>query len=172
MYACMKIMQSDYNIWNSVYVNCLFRSNYQIISTHYWKRMCGRSVLSHYDTISYISKEDILKAVAIDFHCIFPCYMEVNSFCQLLGYQHSSKCLLLCSTGERNSYRLGIIWGWLNYDIIFIFGWTILLTEFFYFPRNDQITAINEPYVQYLMLWKCVGQSEVCLGLVLLGPYS
>jgi len=25
---------------------------------------------------------------------------------------HSSECLLLCSAGERNSYRFGTTWGW------------------------------------------------------------
>ncbi len=32
----------------------------------------------------------------------------------------------------------------------------------------DQMTKINEAYVQYFMLWKYLGQSGVCLGLVLL----
>ncbi len=52
-----------------------------------------------------------------------------NVYCQLFSYQHSSKYLLLCSTKERNPYKFGRTWGWVNDDRIFIFGWTILFTH-------------------------------------------
>jgi len=55
--------------------------------------------------------------------------MKVNGDHQLfgvldsqLGYQHSSKYLLLFSTEERNSYWVGTTWGWVNDNRIFIFG--------------------------------------------------
>ncbi len=47
--------------------------------------------------------------------------MEVSGYRQLLGSQHSSKYLLLCSTEERNSYRFGTTWGWEN-------RWTVPLS--------------------------------------------
>ncbi len=47
--------------------------------------------------------------------------MKVNGYCQLFGYQHSSKYRLLCSAEEINSYRFGTTWGWVNDDRIFIF---------------------------------------------------
>ncbi len=39
------------------------------------------------------------------------------------------KYLNLCSEDERRSYMLGTTWGWVINDRIFIFGWTIPLTE-------------------------------------------
>ncbi len=54
-------------------------------------------------------------------------HMKVSGYRQLLGYQHSSKYLLLGLTEERNSYRFGTTWGWVNNDTILIFGWTIPL---------------------------------------------
>jgi len=41
----------------------------------------------------------------------------VNGALQLFGYPYSSKCLMLCSAEERNSY--GTTWGWENDDRIF-----------------------------------------------------
>jgi len=43
------------------------------------------------------------------------------------GLVHPKCYLPLCSTEERNSYRFGTTWGWVNDDRIFIFGWTIPL---------------------------------------------
>ncbi len=37
------------------------------------------------------------------------------------------KYLNLCSEDEQRSYGFGMTWGWVDNDIIFIFGWTILL---------------------------------------------
>ncbi len=50
--------------------------------------------------------------------------MEVNGYCQLFGYQHSSKKLFFFwySSEEINSYRFGTTWGW---RIFFL--WTIFL---------------------------------------------
>jgi len=48
----------------------------------------------------------------IDFHSIFFPTMGINGVHQLSVNQYSSKYLLLCSTGERNSYRFEATWGW------------------------------------------------------------
>jgi len=50
--------------------------------------------------------------------------MEINGVHQLLSFQHSSK-FIFCAQKERNEYRFGITWEWVNYDRIFIFGWTV-----------------------------------------------
>ncbi len=61
----------------------------------------------------------------IDFHSIFFPSMEVNGAPKQPGYKRSSKYLPLCSTEQRNSYRFGTNWGWVNDDRMFNFGWTI-----------------------------------------------
>jgi len=57
------------------------------------------------------TKQDILKNVGnqtVDgTHSIFFPTMEVNGYHQLFDYLHSLKYLLLCSTEERNPYRVG-----------------------------------------------------------------
>ncbi len=63
----------------------------------------------------------------IDFHSIFFPTMEVNGAPKQPGYKLSSKYLPLCSAEQRNSYRFGTTWGWVNDDWIFIFRWTIPL---------------------------------------------
>ncbi len=45
--------------------------------------------------------------------------MEVDGYRQLFGYPHSSKQHILSSTEERNSYRFGTTWGWVNDDHFF-----------------------------------------------------
>jgi len=65
----------------------------------------------------------------IDCHSIFFPTVLVNVGRDLLGYKHSSKYLCLCSAEQRNLYRFGTTWGGLNDDRIFIFGWTIPLSE-------------------------------------------
>ncbi len=67
----------------------------------------------------------------IDFHSIFFPTMEVNGAPEQPGYKLSSKYLPLCSAEQRNSYRFGTTWGWVNDDRIFIFGWTIPLSRHF-----------------------------------------
>jgi len=62
--------------------------------------------------------------------------MEVNGAKQLIGYHHSSKYFILCSAEEGNSYWFETTWGWVNYDRIFFFGWTI---------------PLNKPKSQYLL---------------------
>ncbi len=64
----------------------------------------------------------------IDFHSIFFPTMEVNGAPKQPDYKLSSKYLPLCSAEQRNSYRFGTTWGWVNDDRIYIFGWTIPLT--------------------------------------------
>ncbi len=58
----------------------------------------------------------------------FPPTMEVNGAPKQPGYKLSSEYLPLCSAEQRNSYRFGTTWGWVNDDRIFIFGWTIPLS--------------------------------------------
>ncbi len=60
------------------------------------------------------------------FHRIFFPTMEINGALKQASYKLSSKYLSLCSAEQRNSYRFGTTWGWVN-DRIFIFGWTIPL---------------------------------------------
>ncbi len=54
--------------------------------------------------------------------------MEVNGAPKQPDYKLSSKYLPLCSE-QTHSYRFGSTWGWVNDDRIFIFGWTIPLTD-------------------------------------------
>ncbi len=49
-----------------------------------------------------------------DFH-IFPT-IKVNVDQQLFGYPDSPEYIILCSAQERNEYRFGTTWEWLNYD--------------------------------------------------------
>ncbi len=72
----------------------------------------------------------------IDFHSIFFPTMEVNGAPKQPGYKLSSKYLPLCSAEQRNSYRFGTTWGWVNDDRIFIFGWTI--------PLNRTVSDISK----------------------------
>ncbi len=65
---------------------------------------------------------------------IFPT-MEVNGAPKQSGYKLSSKYLPLCSAEQRNSYRFGTTWGWVNDDRICIFGWTI--------PLNDHVIHVT-----------------------------
>ncbi len=64
---------------------------------------------------------------ALDHSICFPTE-EVNGVPKQPGYKLSSKYLPLYSAEQRNSYRFGTTWGWVNDDRIFIFGWTILLS--------------------------------------------
>ncbi len=54
--------------------------------------------------------------------------MEDNGAPKQPDYKLSSEYLPLCSAEQRNSYRFGTAWGWVN-DRIFIFGWTIPLSH-------------------------------------------
>ncbi len=63
----------------------------------------------------------------IDFHSILFSTMEVNCSPKQPRYKLSSEYLPLCSAEQRNSYRFGTTWGWVNNDRIFIFGWTVPL---------------------------------------------
>ncbi len=89
------------------------------------------------------AKEDILKKFVtrlfwgtIDFHSRKKNTMEVNGAPELLCFPHSLEYLPLCSTEQRHSYRFGTTWGWVNYDRIFIFGWTIPLSPYILLTRN------------------------------------
>ncbi len=61
----------------------------------------------------------------IDFHSILFSTMEVNCSPKQPRYKLSSEYLPLCSAEQRNSYRFGTTWGWVNDDRIF--GWTVPL---------------------------------------------
>ncbi len=75
------------------------------------------------------TKVDILKNMqAIDFHR-WKKYYESQWLPPAVWLQHSSEYPFLCSADEKNSYRCGTTWGWVNNDRIFIFGWTIPLRE-------------------------------------------
>ncbi len=56
--------------------------------------------------------------------CFCP-YTE-SHWCPKQQIQWLLKYFLLCSTEKRKSYMFGTTWGWVNDDIIFIFGLTIL----------------------------------------------
>ncbi len=62
----------------------------------------------------------------IDPHSIFFPTMEVNGAPKQVT-NFLLKYLPLCSAEKRHSYRFGTTWVWVNYDRIFIFGWTIPL---------------------------------------------
>ncbi len=64
----------------------------------------------------------------IDFNGIFCPTMEVNGAPKQPGYKLSSKYLPLCSAEQRNSYRFGTTWGWVNDDNC-NFGWTVPLRK-------------------------------------------
>jgi len=57
--------------------------------------------------------ENLWFLVPIDFHSIFFPTMEVNGDQQLSSYQHSSKCIILCSNDQRNTYKSRTTWGWI-----------------------------------------------------------
>ncbi len=81
--------------------------------------------------------------------------MEVNGAPkQPGGYKLSSKYLPLCSAEQRNSYRFGTTWGWVNDDRIFIFGWTISLSIDFQFPTllRGVKYLINFTWLLYLSI--------------------
>ncbi len=60
--------------------------------------------------------------------------------------EHSTKHLLLCSTKERNSYRFGVTWGWINDDRILFFwtDWSIL--------KPSHPPLLNISFVPYMLL--------------------
>ncbi len=73
--------------------------------------------------LQWNTKEDILKNVD---------NQNVGKYIVLVQFDFyymdkKNKKFLLCSTEEKKSYRLAKSWGWVNYDRIFIFGWTIPL---------------------------------------------
>ncbi len=57
----------------------------------------------------------------IFFHSIICPTMEVNGAPKQPCYKFSSKYLPSCLSEQRNSYRFGTPWGWVNDDRIFIF---------------------------------------------------
>ncbi len=51
--------------------------------------------------------------------------LEVNSALKQPGYKLTSKYLPWCLAEQRNSYKFGTTWGWVNDDSIFTFGWSL-----------------------------------------------
>ncbi len=82
--------------------------------------------------------------------CFFPT-MEVIGAPKQPGYKLSSEYLPLCLAEHRHLYRFGTTWGWVNYDRIFIFGWTI--------PLNWKQILFNSVTSQILILKKSSQQS-------------
>jgi len=82
------------------------------------------------------TKKDILKNVGNQ--TMTPIVWRTKPFGpvnQQFGFQHCSKYFLLCSAEDRNSWRFGTTWRWVNDDRIFIFRWTIhfILTQLWRF---------------------------------------
>ncbi len=91
------------------------------------------------------TKEDILKNIghrAVLGHLWLPKYlfptMEVNGARKQPVHKISSKYLPLCSAEQRNEYRFGTTWEWVN-DRIFIYGWTIPLNAATQWPKYSKI---------------------------------
>jgi len=97
----------------------------------------------------------VTRQLAIDFHGTFVT-MQVNCNRQLWAYQHYSK-YLLCSTEEINTYSFGTTWGLVNDDKMFILGWTIPLTCWYYLrkgviiSRHSKTIAMLESYGNNMM---------------------
>ncbi len=64
--------------------------------------------------------------VPIEFQSISFLTMDVFGDQQLFGF---SKYLLLCSTKERNSYRFGTTWGWVNDAKVSTNIWLVVYTD-------------------------------------------
>ncbi len=90
----------------------------------------------------------------IDFHSILFPTMEVNCSPKQPGYKLSSEYLPLCSAEQRNSYRFGTTWGWVNDDRIFIFGWTVPLnvkkSDIIFYNRTGVKTAFVLGFNRYI----------------------
>ncbi len=108
----------------------------------------------------------------IDFHSRRKNTMEVNGAPELLCFPHSSEYLPLCSAEQRNSYRFGTTWGWVNDDRIFIFGWTIPLSHFhfirpffkhlYYFKFIDFIYLFIYSFIHLFIIDRATGSINEC----------
>ncbi len=87
----------------------------------------------------------------IDFHSRKINIMEVNGAPELC-FPLSSEYLPLCLAKQRHSYRFGTIWGWVNDDNIFIFGWTIPLSRWGIFLAIAKKTLYGSKLLIFL-LW-------------------
>ncbi len=67
------------------------------------------------------------------------------------SYTHSSKYRILRSTEERNSYRFGTTWGWVNDDYLFIFGLTIPLNKK-RVAHHSRISSGNKAVAHYSVM--------------------
>ncbi len=73
-----------------------------------------------------------------------------------LGFHQ--KYLNLCSKDEWSTYRFEMTWWWVINDIIFIFGWTIPLTAFFFQSVVKLMQGLLQcmmRQVRHLTLWSC-----------------
>ncbi len=101
--------------------------------TQKWKFCHPLLSLKYFQTCMNVfvlnTKEDILKNVwnrAVLDHSIF--FYCGSQWCpKQPDYKLSSEYLPLCSAEQTHSYRSGNTCGWVNDDIISIFGWTIPL---------------------------------------------
>ncbi len=76
--------------------------------------------------------------------------MEVNVAPKQPGYKLYSEYLPLCSAEQRNSYRFGTTRGWVNDEIIVIFGWTIPLRQ-----KHSPINKAEPRFANKWHLWCC-----------------
>ncbi len=90
--------------------------------------------------------------VTIDFLSIF--FSIQGKSMSIINYlvKHTvQKYILLCLTEDRNSYRFGTTWGWVNDNRIKIFGWTIPLRSKVRFSSNawtDNMYTLNTIKIQ------------------------
>ncbi len=76
--------------------------------------------------------------------------MEVNVAPKQPGYKLYSEYLPLCSAEQINSYRFGTTRGWVNDEIIVIFGWTIPLRQ-----KHSPINKAEPRFANKWHLWCC-----------------
>ncbi len=93
----------------------------------------------------------------IDFHSIFFSHYGSQWCPKQPDYKLSSTYIPLCSAEQRNSYRFGITWGWVNDDRIFIFGWTIPLrkegfTDVHLVVYSDRVSMKSKAIIFYRIL--------------------
>ncbi len=55
----------------------------------------------------------------------------------------------LCLAEQRHSYRFGTTWGWVNDDLIFIFGWIISLTPNSLYTSPDPVLHLMSDFLMY-----------------------
>ncbi len=88
----------------------------------------------------------------IDFHSIFFPTMEDNGAPKPPGFK-----IILCSAEQRNSYKFGMTWGWVNDDRINFFWWTIPLSRWGIFVAIAKNTLYGSNLSIFLLNQKSLG---------------